>query len=86
MVSINNLSITALDGGFSNPGGARNLGATTIGVSLDQFNQLQSKYEILEARVKRLAAKGEVSSIKLNGHVFISMGEFVALHDQNVLR
>ena len=46
--SIGNLSATIPDCGFSNPGGSGNVGAATSGVSLDQFTQLQSKYEILE--------------------------------------
>ena len=42
-MSMGNLSanyppLTGPTGGFSNPGGAGNLGATTSGISLDQFN------------------------------------------------
>ena len=40
MVSMSNLSTTAPTSGFSNPGSAGNLGATTSSVLLDQLNQL----------------------------------------------
>ena len=72
-VSMRNLSTTAPVGEFSNPGGAGNLSAATFGVSLDQFSQFQSQYEILEAQMKELAAKGEDSSIKLNGVTFLTV-------------
>ena len=53
-----NLSITSPSGRLSNPGGARKRGETTYWVSLDQFNQLKSKCEILEAQFKKLDSKG----------------------------
>lgn len=81
--SMGYLSTALPDCGFFNPGGSRNLGAATSCLSLDQFAQLHSKYNILEEQVRELAAKGENSSIKLSGVTFLTVGDFGMFYNKH---
>ena len=84
-ISTNPPPPTGPTGGFSNLGGAGNLGTTTSGVLLEQCNQLKSQYETLSAQMKELESKGEDTSVKLSGMTFASMIKFVVYHNKYIL-
>ena len=72
--------------GFSNPGGTGNLGTTTAGVSMDEFEQVLARCAVLEAEVKELKDSRDDSAIKVNGRKFSSIREFVTFYEQDILR
>ena len=84
--AISNLSATAPTGGFSNPQGTGNLGATTANVFSDHFSQPKLRCDSLEARVKELTARGEDATLKINGYSFALLREFDTFFNEDVLR